>query len=205
MAARSCSTSTTGPNLWGLAGHGAGEERYVQVRARSRAASAAPSCPIATSIVGTEEEIHIAGGARRHARGASKAIRALHAGDDRAEARRRWAASSFPAPSRRRSRTASSAQGFPVEVFNVLGAGDAFMSGFLRGWLSGEPLETCCAWANACGAFAVSRLLCSPEYPDLGGAAALPRARQPAPGAAQGRGAQPYPLGDDAPARSPAR
>ena len=39
------------------------------------------------------------------------------------------------------------------------------MSGFLRGWLRGEPLETCCAFANANGAFAVSRLLCSAEYP----------------------------------------
>ena len=55
--------------------------------------------------------------------------------------------------------------GFPVEVYNVLGAGDAFMSGFLRGWLRDEPLETCCAFANAGGAFAVSRLLCSVEYP----------------------------------------
>ncbi len=55
--------------------------------------------------------------------------------------------------------------GFPVEVYNVLGAGDAFLSGFLRGWLKGEALETCCAYANASGAFAVSRLLCSPEIP----------------------------------------
>jgi 5-dehydro-2-deoxygluconokinase len=55
--------------------------------------------------------------------------------------------------------------GFPVEVYNVLGAGDAFLSGFLRGWLKGEPLETACAYANASGAFAVSRLLCSPEIP----------------------------------------
>ena len=39
------------------------------------------------------------------------------------------------------------------------------MSGFLRGWLRHEPLETCCRWGNACGAFAVSRLLCSPESP----------------------------------------
>ena len=30
---------------------------------------------------------------------------------------------------------------------------------------SDEPVETCCKWANACGAFAVSRLLCSPESP----------------------------------------
>jgi 5-dehydro-2-deoxygluconokinase len=47
----------------------------------------------------------------------------------------------------------------------VLGAGDAFMSGFLRGWLRGEPHETSATWANACGAFAVSRLLCAPEIP----------------------------------------
>ena len=32
--------------------------------------------------------------------------------------------------------------GFPVEVYNTLGAGDAFMAGFLRGWLRGEPIET---------------------------------------------------------------
>jgi len=55
--------------------------------------------------------------------------------------------------------------GFPVEVYNVLGAGDAFMSGFLRGWLGGQDHATAATWANACGAFAVSRLLCAPEYP----------------------------------------
>jgi 5-dehydro-2-deoxygluconokinase len=56
-------------------------------------------------------------------------------------------------------------QGFPIEVYNVLGAGDAFMSGLLRGYLRGETYETAATWANACGAFAVSRLLCSPESP----------------------------------------
>ena len=39
------------------------------------------------------------------------------------------------------------------------------MSGFLRGYLRDEPIEQACAYANACGAFAVSRLLCSVEYP----------------------------------------
>jgi 5-dehydro-2-deoxygluconokinase len=54
--------------------------------------------------------------------------------------------------------------GYPVEVYNVLGAGDAFMAGLLRGWLRGESWETAATWANACGAIAVSRLLCSTEY-----------------------------------------
>ena len=39
------------------------------------------------------------------------------------------------------------------------------MSGFLRGWLRGEDLPTCCRYANAAGAFAVSRLGCSSAYP----------------------------------------
>jgi 5-dehydro-2-deoxygluconokinase len=55
--------------------------------------------------------------------------------------------------------------GFPVEVYNVLGAGDGFMSGLLRGYLRGEPWERTCAFANACGAILVSRLLCAPESP----------------------------------------
>jgi len=35
---------------------------------------------------------------------------------------------------------------------------------FFRGWLRDEPIELCCSYANAGGAFAVSRLLCSAEY-----------------------------------------
>ena len=55
--------------------------------------------------------------------------------------------------------------GFPVEVFNVLGAGDAFMAGFLRGWLRDEAIERCAAYANACGALVVSRHGCAPAMP----------------------------------------
>ena len=69
------------------------------------------------------------------------------------------------------------------------------MSGFLRGWLRDEPLETCATWANACGAFAVSRLLCSPEYPTWEELQLFPEARQPASGAAQGRGASTTSIG----------
>jgi 5-dehydro-2-deoxygluconokinase len=55
--------------------------------------------------------------------------------------------------------------GFPIEVFNVLGAGDAFMAGFLSGWLRGRPLEECGRRANACGALVVSRHGCAPAIP----------------------------------------
>ena len=55
--------------------------------------------------------------------------------------------------------------GFAIEVFNVLGAGDGFMSGLLKGWLDGEDWPTALKYANACGAFAVSRHGCTPAYP----------------------------------------
>ena len=57
--------------------------------------------------------------------------------------------------------------GMDVEVYNVLGAGDAFLAGFLRGYLRDEPHEVSARFANACGALAVSRLLCSSEFPTL--------------------------------------
>ena len=95
--------------------------------------------------------------------------------------------------------------GFPVEVYNVLGAGDAFMSGFLRGWLRDEPLETCCAYANASGAFAVSRLLCSAEYPTWAELSRFLKHGSPHRALRRDEDAQPHPLGDDAPARAAIR
>jgi len=47
----------------------------------------------------------------------------------------------------------------------VLGAGDGFMSGLLRGWLDNAPWPVALKYANACGAFAVSRHGCTPAYP----------------------------------------
>ena len=56
-------------------------------------------------------------------------------------------------------------KGNPVDILNVLGAGDAFMSGFLRGYLRGESLEKSANYANASGALVVSRHGCAPAIP----------------------------------------
>ena len=146
------------PNLWGLAGHGAGDARYIpsrEVSARLRPVLA--DCDL---IVGTEEEVLIASGesdllaALKTLRAATAATIVLKRGP--------MGCIVYDGPI-----TAIEAgivgRGFPIEVYNVLGAGDAFMSGFLRGWLRGEPHATSATWANACGALTVSRLLCSPE------------------------------------------
>jgi 5-dehydro-2-deoxygluconokinase len=145
------------PTLWGLTGHAAGFERYVKSGAVSeRLKSVLPDCDL---IVGTEEEVMIAGGADTP----GEALRAIRAISKATIVLKRGPMGCVVYENDLQAGIAG--QGFPIEVYNVLGAGDAFMSGFLRGWLKGEPLATCATWANACGAFAVSRLLCSPEYP----------------------------------------
>ncbi|HEX7248762.1 MAG TPA: 5-dehydro-2-deoxygluconokinase, partial [Burkholderiales bacterium] len=148
------------PTLWGLTGHDAGGERYVRSdQVSQKIKTILVDCDL---IVGTEEEVRIAAGVD-DVLGALKAIRAL--------SKATIVLKRGPMGCIVYEKQISSLEdgivgkGFPIEVYNVLGAGDAFMSGFLRGWLKGEPLATCATWANACGAFAVSRLLCSPEYP----------------------------------------
>jgi len=149
------------PNLWGLAGHEAGFSRYV--KSDYVTGKLKPILADCDLIVGTEEEVLIAAG-ESDLLAALKAIRAVSTATI---VLKRGAmgcivyAGAIPDD----LENGIVGKGFPIEVYNVLGAGDAFMSGFLRGWLKGEPLGTCATWANACGAFAVSRLLCAPEYP----------------------------------------
>ena len=56
---------------------------------------------------------------------------------------------------------------FPIEVLNVLGAGDAFASGFLYGYLQGWPFERAARIGNACGAIVVTRHGCANFMPTL--------------------------------------
>jgi len=55
--------------------------------------------------------------------------------------------------------------GFKIEILNVLGAGDAFLSGFLRGWLNDWDVARCARLANATGAIVVTRHGCAPAMP----------------------------------------
>lgn len=149
------------PVLWGLAGKDAGENRFVaDAGVTARLQQALPLCDL---IVGTEEEVHILGGstdtiaALRAIRGKTSALLVCKRGAQ--------GCSAFPGEIPDSLDDGVVGRGFAVEVFNVLGAGDAFMAGFLRGWLRDAPLEDCCAWANACGAIVVSRHGCSPAMP----------------------------------------
>jgi len=149
------------PVLWGLAPRSDGATRFIanaQVTAHLREVLSSFDL-----IVGTEEEFRVAGGdddlisALRNVRSASPALLVIKRGalgcnviDGDIPAR------IDDAPLYRAPR---------VEVLNVLGAGDAFMAGFLCGWLRDETIERCCASANACGAIVVSRHGCAPAMP----------------------------------------
>ncbi len=149
------------PSLWGLLGMGKGHDRFV--RSDSITAHLQSILPLCDVVVGTDEEVHIAGGdtdtiaalkaIRRH----TDALIVFKAGPK--------GCVMFPGAIPETLDEGVSSEGFPVEVFNVLGAGDGFMAGFLRGYLRDLPLQECCRFANACGALAVSRHGCAPAYP----------------------------------------
>ena len=146
------------PVLWGLTAPGMGEQRFVpsdQVSAHIQTVMG--DCDL---VVGTEEEIHIAGGSTDTLT-ALKRLRELTQGTLVLK-RGPMGCVVFESAIPDSLEDGTQGPGFPVDVYNVLGAGDAFMAGFLRGWLKNEPLQRCCAFANACGALVVSRHGCAP-------------------------------------------
>jgi 5-dehydro-2-deoxygluconokinase len=62
---------------------------------------------------------------------------------------------------------------FPVEVLNILGAGDAFASGLIYGYLQGWDWRRAARMANASGAIVVTRPACANSMPTLAEAEAF--------------------------------
>jgi len=144
------------PVLWGLRPLGDGATRYVESAAVTE--TLREILPLCDLVVGTEEEFAIAGGSAVAARaidGVRRNSRAVLV------VKRGAAGCTIHAPGAPEMEVG----GFAIEVFNVLGAGDAFMAGFLSGWLRGRPLAECGTRANACGALVVSRHGCAPAMP----------------------------------------
>jgi 5-dehydro-2-deoxygluconokinase len=145
------------PVLWGLTQRGNGESRYEISQVVSQEyQTMLPHCDL---LVGTEEEILIAGNA-------SDIMKALQT------IRTQTAA---PIVMKRGLQGCHvylddlsqpiTAPAYPVQVLNVLGAGDGFISGFLRGLLHGSNWQTCASLGNACGAIVVTRHGCAPAMP----------------------------------------
>jgi len=61
--------------------------------------------------------------------------------------------------------TSKDVPGFPVKIVNVLGAGDAFATGFIYGQLKGWDWYKSCRMGNACGAIVVTEHGCANFMP----------------------------------------
>ena len=149
------------PVLWGLTKRGDGETRYIA--SDTVTAHLQRLLPKFDLVIGTIEEFNIAGGSgdimrslagiRRH----TNAVLVVKRGPLGCAVIDGAVPGSLD--------EAFNGRGVEVEVLNVLGAGDAFSSGFLSGWVRGEDYDTCARYANACGALVVSRHGCAPAMP----------------------------------------
>lgn len=166
------------PVLWGLTSLGDGETRYIDSQEVTK--SLQEVLHHFDLIVGTEEEFHIAGGstdtltALKNVRQFTQAVLVCKRGA--------LGCSVFEGDIPNHIDGGLNVYGVRVEVLNVLGAGDAFMSGLLRGYANNEGWEQACRYANACGALVVSRHGCAPAMPTkrelddyLSRAASVPR------------------------------
>lgn len=149
------------PVLWGLTSLGDGETRYIE--SSSVTDSLQEVLSLFDLIVGTEEEFHIAGGSDDSVT-ALKNVRELTEAELVCK-RGPLGCSVFTDDIGESLDDGITIRGVRVDVLNVLGAGDAFMSGLLRGYINGESWEQSCRYANACGALVVSRHGCSPAMP----------------------------------------
>jgi 5-dehydro-2-deoxygluconokinase len=149
------------PVLWGLTKRGDGETRFVP--SDGVTAHLQRILPRFDLVIGTDEEFNIAGGSTeimsslRAVRAVTQAVLVVKRGP--------LGCAVIEGAIPRSLDDAFNGRGITVEVLNVLGAGDAFSSGFLSGWVRGEDYAACTRYANACGALVVSRHGCAPAMP----------------------------------------
>jgi 5-dehydro-2-deoxygluconokinase len=150
------------PVLWGLTSRGAGENRYVaDTHVTQQLQEMLPHFDL---LVGTEEEFFIAGGVADDIIASLKAVRALSPATlvvKRGALGCCVIEGEIPA----HIDDATTYRGERVEVLNVLGAGDAFLSGLMATLLRGKDWAESTKIANACGAIVVSRHACSAAMP----------------------------------------
>jgi len=151
------------PVLWGLTGRGAGESRFVDNAGVTRQLQA--SLPLFDLLVGTEEEFFIAGGVANDLIASLRAVRALCPTATLVVKRGALGCCVIEGEVPDNIDAAPTYRGERVEVLNVLGAGDAFLSGLMAGLLRGEDWAQSTREANACGAIVVSRHACSAAMP----------------------------------------
>ncbi len=150
------------PVLWGLTKRGEGANRFV---ADARVSTSLQEMlPRFDLLIGTEEEFLIAGGVPGDLLASLRRVREVSAAAMVVKLGAKGCCfidGAVPA----RLEDAPTAVGERIEVFNVLGAGDAFAAGLMTGLLRGQDFMAAAKLANACGALVVSRHACAPAMP----------------------------------------
>ena len=150
------------PVLWGLTARGDGDNRYVADAGVT--ASLQEMLPHFDLLVGTEEEFLIAGGVADDLIASLRKVRSL-SGATLVVKRGALGCCVIEGQIPAHIDDADTYRGERVEVLNVLGAGDAFLSGLLASLLRGKDWTESTRVANACGAIVVSRHACSAAMP----------------------------------------
>lgn len=115
---------------------------------------------LADVVIGTEQEVEAATG---EGADAGAVARLLDLGPSAVVLKRGPAGATIC----RRGQPCANVAPFKVDILNTLGAGDAFASGFLYGFLNDWPLERAARLGNASGAIVVGRHGCSIAMPSL--------------------------------------
>ena len=138
--------------------------------ARAFGVTARVTLPLCDIAIGTEDEIKAAASATN----ADQAVARLLEGVRKAVVLKRGGDGSRVYA---KSGEVFDAPPFKVDVLNVLGAGDAYASGFLYGYLQGWGWRKAARMGNATGAIVVTRQGCANDMPTLDEALALVEAQ----------------------------
>ena len=149
------------PVLWRVAEHAEGESRFVAAASVTKHIQSI--LPLFDLIIGTEEEVRIAGGSTD----TLEALEAIRQLSDATIVLKRGSlgCAVFEDAIPGDINDGFLGEGVEVDILNVVGAGDAFISGFMRGWVQDKSLEAACRYGNACGALVVTRHQCAPAIP----------------------------------------
>ena len=150
------------PALWGLISASQGNTMYVKSKNVTKILQ--KYIKYFNYVVGTNDEINILGGSRQVVQSLSKIFKVIKNG---VVVHKLGKQGCRIYDLNSNNNKIIKVKSFKSTVVNAQGAGDSFLSGFVKGLISNLPFDKCGLIANACGAITVSRHACSDSSPSL--------------------------------------